>query len=776
MKRLDSHECASAIERAHEHPDCVTLLHAVKDATCDTSHGFTDLDGQYYYFEDHNPERYRCFEARIVKTREEAIGTIYSHWISVDVDHNFERSEGESQYGFSDDSDNAVEMVCAALVIHGNSDMRAAIALLGEGEQRRDFPQIRKQDRALITPKILRLLANAPEPEVRLCASTSPMAPYALFKMLAYDNNANNRASYAASKKATRDLLDKLSRDRDKNVKTNVAQNLRTPTKVLRELGEYVCETIAEWGVDYDSLSRAGYKQPFFVIYDADRLGVCLAGNPHTPTDTLHQLSRLKSKHIKLAVSGNPNALPETLSELLDSAARFKYRDGKEYLSLCVALAENPSTPVELLRKLSEDRWWMLSNIADFPFPWEAEAVVERINQRAAGAVDNRIDSPHAASDVGLPSASQLEIMSFSRDAETRRMARDCENTPDHVRQRLSYDPELVDWSHIDRTGILDWSDVSMWDEPDDWSIWSETDGYHDVRDYYFGRQHLYSSNDAAEERELLDARMKEVLERCLPVFEAPTSLLEILSLSTNPVDRMEAALDENTSYEILERLSLDHYPFVRSAVASNKYANECTLNRLARDVDASVRASLAGNANLPAEALDVLLNDTDPNVRYKIRRHADGSKDWYPSRMTSDYPVNTDTIEVMEELARIGYEPYLALLAKSENTPQHTLEWIYSLRDRQLMMMLAHNPGMPDVSQPYVSPSNAPTFEIHTAPSEQEVEPVESEDEDDGINSDYVDDDYVPTIQDVIDSLGYDPTEWHYDEDNGWLDYYPEE
>ena len=37
-------------------------------------------------------------------------------------------------------------------------------------------------------------------------------------------------------------------------------------------------------------------------------------------------------------------------------------------------------------------------------------------------------------------------------------------------------------------------------------------------------------------------------------------------------------------------------------------------------------------------------------------------------------------------------------------------------------------------------------------------------------------DDDYVPTIADVIDSMGYDPTEWHFDEDNGWLDYYPEE
>ena len=149
------------------------------------------------------------------------------------------------------------------------------------------------------------------------------------------------------------------------------------------------------------------------------------------------------------------------------------------------------------------------------------------------------------------------------------------------------------------------------------------------------------------------------MFERCLPVLEAPTSLLEILSLSTNPVDRMEAALDENTSYEILERLSLDHYPFVRSAVASNKNANESTLSRLARDVDASVRASLAGNGNLPSEVLDVLLDDTDPIVSNMIRRHADDSKDWYPSRMTSDYPVNTDTIEMMEELARIGYEPY---------------------------------------------------------------------------------------------------------------------
>lgn len=55
-------------------------------------------------------------------------------------------------------------------------------------------------------------------------------------------------------------------------------------------------------------------------------------------------------------------------------------------------------------------------------------------------------------------------------------------------------------------------------------------------------------------------------------------------------------------------------------------------------------------------------------------------------------------------------------------------------------------------------------------------VDEDDEADDDEDYSFDDDDDDYVPTIADVIDSMGYDPTEWHYDEDNGWLDYYPEE
>ena len=51
-----------------------------------------------------------------------------------------------------------------------------------------------------------------------------------------------------------------------------------------------------------------------------------------------------------------------------------------------------------------------------------------------------------------------------------------------------------------------------------------------------------------------------------------------------------------------------------------------------------------------------------------------------------------------------------------------------------------------------------------------------ENEDDEEEIDYGYDDNNYVGTWDDVIECYGFDPREWHYDEDNGWLDYYPEE
>ena len=51
-----------------------------------------------------------------------------------------------------------------------------------------------------------------------------------------------------------------------------------------------------------------------------------------------------------------------------------------------------------------------------------------------------------------------------------------------------------------------------------------------------------------------------------------------------------------------------------------------------------------------------------------------------------------------------------------------------------------------------------------------------EDEEDDEDETEDNYDDEYAGTWDDVIDSYGFDPREWHFDEDNGWLDYYPEE
>lgn len=65
-----------------------------------------------------------------------------------------------------------------------------------------------------------------------------------------------------------------------------------------------------------------------------------------------------------------------------------------------------------------------------------------------------------------------------------------------------------------------------------------------------------------------------------------------------------------------------------------------------------------------------------------------------------------------MEELAGVGDVCYLELLAQSKYTSSQLLEWIYSLRNMRLMLVLAHNPGMPNVPHPYVAPKSATTHD----------------------------------------------------------------
>lgn len=54
----------------------------------------------------------------------------------------------------------------------------------------------------------------------------------------------------------------------------------------------------------------------------------------------------------------------------------------------------------------------------------------------------------------------------------------------------------------------------------------------------------------------------------------------------------------------------------------------------------------------------------------------------------------------------------------------------------------------------------------------------VDEEDDENKTEAKHVhdDNDDAGTWDDVIDCYGFDPREWHFDEDNGWLDYYPEE
>lgn len=379
-------------------------------------------------------------------------------------------------------------------------------------------------------------------------------APYRILKRLAEDESAIVRTSVTWSQGITREILDMLAMDPEEMVREAVACNPLTPPMTLEVLSADRSLRVLE----------------------------SLSTNPNIPSDVASRISSIDSGILKRNLASNPATPPETIRTLLAEAEGFSeahkgtvelsngFRvmnaDASHDFTIREKIAENPNTPRDLLLELSRRSTTVKLLVSLCKNPNTPQEAIIMIAERTAGTRSSQPDWPKALLDNPLLPPSYFERFANTTSTTIRRLVRDNPRTPESLRIRLSYDPDLA-----------------------------KGERYH-----------------------------PEPKKPRFPETDEPKSIIELYSLSQNGSDRALAAGAPNVPYGILERLSLDKSASVRAAVASNKYIGEDLLLQLCDDNDERVRVSVAANPCATAKTIERLLRDKSESVLVQLAKRHD--------------------------------------------------------------------------------------------------------------------------------------------------------
>lgn len=236
----------------------------------------------------------------------------------------------------------------------------------------------------------LRVLLADPDESVRRAAQAHPQAPPALL--------AQYRRAEALDPSLEGEFLQQLARQSPWS-RALAAQNPATPLEALREL-----ISDSEWSVRQAAARNPALTPEMLAMLaqDADRdVRQAVAEHPHTPQATLCALLRDADENVRLTALRHPRLDPQTLREyraqlaLQASRSRFalnravalstpeippqelsrvRHWAAPEWL-VRHAVAQNPSTPVEVLKRLAQDGNRLVRNTA-----------VESLGSRASGS------------------------------------------------------------------------------------------------------------------------------------------------------------------------------------------------------------------------------------------------------------------------------------------------------------------------------------------------------------------------------------------------------
>ena len=292
--------------------------------------------------------------------------------------------------------------------------------------------------------------------DVLKALATNPSCPEEILTKLAKESDPEVRSAVAENTSTPAELLINLAKDKDKEVRTSVTRNISTPAETLAVMAKsaFLRETIAEnssisiellkeLSVDKNENVRSTVAQN--QISPAEILKILasdigymvrynVAQNPATPPEALVTLAKDDYYMIRARVAYNRNAPPELLKDLasdendevrfsavlnpsapLDSAFRIKLlkslgTKADEYGYGRGFLGQNPETPVEILKFLSEDKNHVVrSGVAENPAtPFDILKVLAK-EESAKG--ESQIVQARVAENPSIPESLRKEII-----------------------------------------------------------------------------------------------------------------------------------------------------------------------------------------------------------------------------------------------------------------------------------------------------------------------------------------------------------------------------
>jgi len=230
-----------------------------------------------------------------------------------------------------------------------------------------------------IPADILIKLAND-YPSIRSHVLNNPNAPAELMTAeFAKDDNMYDRAAIAASEKTGADVLKLLARDAEVDVRVVVASNSITDIDLLKILARDEHHRVRAAVAKNPKITEKFKSFEHFLNDEHEDVRIGLAKNSKIPETVLRALAADSSKEVRRWVAASPKTpkdlyaifgeddsmyeglaenskTPETiLRKIADKVMSLDIEDPdnrKQFVYVLARLARNPSTPIDLLKKL----------------------------------------------------------------------------------------------------------------------------------------------------------------------------------------------------------------------------------------------------------------------------------------------------------------------------------------------------------------------------------------------------------------------------------------
>ncbi|MFZ4795976.1 MAG: PcfJ domain-containing protein [Bacteroidia bacterium] len=435
-----------------------------------------------------------------------------------------------------------------------------------------------------------------------------------VLEKLSNDRDPNIRGLVAQNKNTSKETLEKLTDDRDPNIKGLVAQNQNTSKETLEKLSDdqdrSILEAIANNpGASPETLDKLANTK--IGIYH--KIIVNIINNPNTSKETLDRLLNSENHKIRQCVAMNPKASPNILEKLsIDSQPLVRE-----------LAAKNPNTSLEILLKLLNDTD---SDVVQAVYYNGKINTNPEILDRLANSKGDYIRGLVAGNEnVNIETLDRLAIdqnkyvRSHVAENETtspETLDKLCNDEYVGVREAVAKNPNTSLETLIKLSDNEDEAEIVL-------TVVSQNtkakinpeilDRLANSKSSKIRKRVSFNPNTSTKTLEKLsNDGDKYILYNIIYHINVSLDILNKLSENEDSTVRATIATNEKTSPKILDKLSNDKNKTVLLGVATNINTRSETLEKLSDDQDPSIHEAIANNINTMAETLDKLSNDNN--------------------------------------------------------------------------------------------------------------------------------------------------------------------